>query len=111
MKVNKRKLRRTWGDLKNIPFLEAIQERLPSIGFCNDVKIDYDSGFIKWCREIESIELVLALIPARSSKGEIEFSVQIGFDSKVLKEVLDSIKPWECNHQFVTFKSSRGNII
>ena len=85
-----------------------LQEKLPSIGFCNDLEVDYDSGFIEWCREINNIELVLTLIPFGSSKGEIEFSVQIGFDSKILKKVLDFVKPWECNPQFETLQVDRS---
>ncbi|MCV2884759.1 hypothetical protein OE749_08625 [Aestuariibacter sp. AA17] len=92
----------------SVPFLEILQEKLPSIGFCNTIKIDYESGFIEFVRDIADIELVLGLAPCSSSKGEMEFSVQIGFDSKTLKETLDLIKPWECNPEFATFHVDRS---
>lgn len=108
MKINKTKLRKTWGDLNSLPFLEILQEKLPSIGFYNELKVDYDSGFLVSSREVSNIELVLTITPCRSSKGEIECSVQFGFDSKILKEILDSIKPWECNSQLFTSQIDRS---
>lgn len=109
MKIHIERLVRTWGEgLSRVLFLEILQKRLPTLGFGGEPKIDYDGGSVRWYRDVGDIELVVSLSPWHNSEGDVEFTVQIGLNSKVIKHIFDTIKPWECNTALVNIKVDRS---
>ncbi|TDF36597.1 hypothetical protein EYS14_17910 [Alteromonadaceae bacterium M269] len=77
--------------------LEKLSKIVTKIGFNSSVLIDQESGIVSWEQESNDIVLLLSLIPAQPNSKDICFWIQIGIESKEIKNIIDSLKLWNCD--------------